>query len=48
LPVTRIVLDGEAVAHCLLRKAKDPCPVLRLSEHLEGVDGKAMFRHACA
>ena len=43
-----IVLDGEAVAHCLLRKAKDPCPVLRLSEHLEGVDGKAMFRHACA
>jgi hypothetical protein len=31
-----------------LKKAKNPCPVLRFSEHLSGVDGEAMFRHACA
>jgi hypothetical protein len=85
LPFKRIMLDGEAVAHCLeglpdfhrllgdgqamacfydllwleaqdlrgveligrrrilekaLRKAKDPCPVLRFSEHLEGGAGR--------
>ena len=89
----RIMLDGEAVAHCLeglprlspapqrrrpgerlplrlrslwleaqdlrgveligrrrmLQKAlKKAGPALRFSEHLEGADGEAMFRHACA
>jgi bifunctional non-homologous end joining protein LigD len=29
----------------LLKKAG---PVLRLSEHLEAMQGEAMFRHACA
>ena len=93
LPVTRIVLDGEAVAHCpeglpdfnallrrsgcataclyafdllhigdedlrglalferraLLRKhLKRAGPALLYSEHLDGSDGEAMFRHACA
>ena len=31
-----------------LRKAKDPGPALRFSEHMAGDDGEAMFRHACA
>ena len=93
LPASRIVLDGEAVAHCLdglpgfnrllsndsqasaclyafdllwleaqdlrgveligrrrmLQKAlKKAGPALRFSEHMEGADGEAMFRHACA
>src|SRR5215207_11719451 len=93
LPVTRIVLDGEAVAHCpkglpdfnaLLRRSGCPtaclyafdlihvgdedlrrltlverrallrkhliraAPALLYSEHLDGHDGEAMFRHACA
>jgi bifunctional non-homologous end joining protein LigD len=95
LPFNRVMLDGEAVAHCLdglpdfhrllgdgqataclyafdllwleaqdvrsveligrrrmlqkvLKEAKDTCPVLIFSEHLSGVDGEAMFRHACA
>jgi len=30
-----------------LRKARDPCPVLRFSEHMDGGDGAAMFCHAC-
>jgi bifunctional non-homologous end joining protein LigD len=92
LPASRIVLDGEAVAHCLdglpgfhrllsgdgqasaclyafdllwleaqdlrgieligrrrmLHKAlKKAGPALRFSEHMEGADGEAMFRHAC-
>ncbi len=92
-PASRIVVDGEAVAHCLdglpgfhrllsgdgqasaclyvfdliwletqdlrgveligrrrmLHKAlKKAGPALRFSEHLEGADGEAMFRHACA
>jgi bifunctional non-homologous end joining protein LigD len=93
LPAARIVLDGEAVAHCpkglpdfnallrrsgcasacfyafdilqvgnedlrglalverraLLRKhlRKAP-PALLFSEHMEGEEGPAMFRHACA
>jgi bifunctional non-homologous end joining protein LigD len=93
LPVTRIVLDGEAVAHCpkglpdfhallrrsgcaiacfyafdllqvgdedlrglalverraLLRKhLRRAGPALLYSDHLDGSDGEAMFRHACA
>jgi bifunctional non-homologous end joining protein LigD len=32
----------------VLKKAKDTRPVLRFSEHLSGIDGEAMFRHACA
>ena len=92
VPASRIVLDGEAVAHCLdglpdfhkllgdgkataclyafdllwleaqdlrrveligrrrmLHKAlKKAGPALRFSEHMEGADGEAMFRHACA
>jgi bifunctional non-homologous end joining protein LigD len=91
LPFKRIMIDGEAVAHCLdglpdfhgllgdgqasaclyafdlllletqdvrgieligrrrilqkaLRKAAE---ALRFSEHLEGADGPAMYRHAC-
>ena len=92
LPASRIVLDGEAVAHCLdglpgfhrllsgdgqasaclyafdllwleaqdlrgveligrrrmLHKAlKKAGPALRFSEHLDGDEGEAMFRHAC-
>jgi len=31
--------------HKALKKAG---PALRFSEHLEGADGEAMFRHACA
>ncbi len=93
LPFKRVMLDGEAVTHCLeglpdfhrlmsrdgqataclyafdliwleaqdlrgveligrrrmLQKAlKKAGPALRFSEHLEGVAGEAMFRHACA
>ena len=93
LPVTRIVLDGEAVAHCpkglpdfhallgrsgcataclyafdllhvgdedlrglalverralLRRHLKRAAPALLYSEHMDGQDGEAMFRHACA
>ena len=92
LPASRIVLDGEAVAHCLdglpgfhrllsgdgqasaclyafdciwleaqdlrsveligrrmLHKAlKKAGPAIRFSESLEGDDGEAIFRHACA
>jgi ATP-dependent DNA ligase len=92
LPVTRIVLDGEAVAHCpeglpdfhallgregcaraclyafdlllvgaedlrgltlverraLLREhLKHTGAAIIYSEHMEGADGEAMFRHAC-
>ncbi len=33
----------------MLQKAlKKAGPALRFSEHLEGADGEAMFRHACA
>ena len=33
----------------MLQKAlKKAGPALRFSEHLEGVAGEAMFRHACA
>jgi bifunctional non-homologous end joining protein LigD len=33
----------------MLQKAlKKAGPVLRFSEHLAGVEGEAMFRHACA
>ena len=93
LPASRIVLDGEAVAHCLeglpdfhrllsndkqataclyafdllwleaqdlrgveligrrrmlVKALKKAGPALRFSEHMEGADGEAMFRHACA
>jgi bifunctional non-homologous end joining protein LigD len=85
LPFARIVLDGEAVAHCpeglpdfrrlqraftafdllhlgldnlrplelcerraLLRKhLRKALPALLFSEHVEGEEGEAMFRHAC-
>jgi bifunctional non-homologous end joining protein LigD len=93
MPVTRIVLDGEAVAHCpaglpdfnallgrhgcplaclyafdllhlgpddlrplplserralLRRHLRKAPPALLFSEHMEGEEGPAMFRHACA
>src|SRR5215203_3250910 len=93
LPASRIVLDGEAIAHCLeglphfnrllssdgkasaclyafdllwleaqdlrgveligrrrmlVKALKKAGPALRFSEHMEGADGEAMFRHACA
>ena len=32
----------------MLKQAKATCPVLRFSEHLSGVDGAALLRHACA
>ena len=33
----------------MLQKAlKRAGPALRFSEHMEGADGEAMFRHACA
>jgi hypothetical protein len=32
----------------VLKQAKATCPVLRFSEHLSGVDGAALLRHACA
>src|SRR3954466_1559047 len=93
LPFARVMIDGEAVAHCpeglpdfyrlmgddgqaraclyafdllhlgrddlrglelierrsLLRKHLSKAgPALKFSEHMEGPDGEAMFRHACA
>ena len=32
----------------LVKALKKAGPALRFSEHMEGADGEAMFRHACA
>ena len=39
------LIGRRRMLHKALKKAG---PALRFSEHLEGDDGEAMFRHACA